>query len=59
MLLSWTNSGQIYTLVTELPGLGLESCFICHTDADGRPLIRAIGRPPARPRSPDHDPAGQ
>jgi len=48
-LLSWTNSGQIYTLATELPGLGLESCFICHTDADRRRLIRAIERPPAPP----------
>jgi anti-sigma factor RsiW len=43
-LLSWTNSGQIYTLVSELPALGLDSCFICHTDAERRRLIRRIGQ---------------
>jgi anti-sigma factor RsiW len=42
-VLSWTNSGQIYTLVSELPALGLDSCFICHTDAERRRLIRRIG----------------
>lgn len=42
-ILSWTNSGQIYTLVSELPALGLDSCFICHTDAERRRLIRRIG----------------
>jgi len=42
--LSWTNSGQAYTLVSELPGLGLESCLLCHTDPSRRALIRRIGR---------------
>jgi hypothetical protein len=41
-VLTWTSSGQVYTLVSVLPGLGLESCHICHTDAKRRRLIREI-----------------
>lgn len=42
-LLSWTNSGQVYTLASRLPGHALESCFVCHADPARRRLIRGIG----------------
>lgn len=42
--LTWTNSGQVYTLVSELPGLGLDGCHVCHTDRKRRALIRSIGQ---------------
>jgi hypothetical protein len=43
-LLTWTNSGQLYTLASSLGGAGLEGCFVCHTDAKRRRLIREIGQ---------------
>jgi hypothetical protein len=45
-LLSWTNSGQVYTLASRLPGHALESCFVCHADAERRRLIRSIDARP-------------
>jgi anti-sigma factor RsiW len=38
-ILSWKSSGEVYTLVSDLPGKGMQSCFICHTDATRRRLI--------------------
>lgn len=51
-LLSWTNSGQVYALVSVLPGPGLESCFVCHTDPRRRALIRNVGSLPAPSSAP-------
>jgi hypothetical protein len=41
-LLSWTNSGQAYTLVSELPGGGQQACLVCHTDPKRRALIASL-----------------
>jgi anti-sigma factor RsiW len=41
-LLSWTNSGQAYTLVSELPGGGQQACLVCHTDAKRQALIASL-----------------
>ena len=41
-LLSWTNSGQAYTLVSELPGGGQRACLVCHTDPRRRALIASL-----------------
>lgn len=41
-LLSWTNSGNAYTLVSELPGLGQRACLVCHTDPARRRLIEGL-----------------
>ena len=41
-LLTWTNSGQVYALVSELPGYGQQACFVCHTDAARRATIEAL-----------------
>jgi anti-sigma factor RsiW len=49
-ILAWTSGGQSYALASELPGLGLDGCFVCHTDARRRDLIRGLGRPGASPR---------
>jgi hypothetical protein len=38
-LLSWTNAGQAYTLVSDLPGYGQQACFVCHTDPRRREAI--------------------
>lgn len=40
--LTWNTSGQVYTLVSELPGYGQESCFLCHTAPEFRDRIRAM-----------------
>lgn len=42
-LLTWTNSGKAYTLVSDLPELGQRACLICHTDAARRRLVRRLG----------------
>jgi hypothetical protein len=38
-LLSWTNSGQSYVLVSDLPGDGRRACFVCHTQPARRSVI--------------------
>lgn len=38
-LLSWTNSGQSYVLVSDLPGDGRRACFVCHTQPARRRVI--------------------
>lgn len=45
-LLTWTNSGKAYTLVSDLPGLGQRACLLCHTDERRRRLVAEL-RPPA------------
>jgi hypothetical protein len=42
-LLTWTSSGQTYTLGSNLPGFGARSCLLCHTDATRRKLIDELG----------------
>ena len=42
-LLTWTSSGQTYSLVSDLPQLGEQSCVICHTDPERRRLIQRLG----------------
>jgi hypothetical protein len=42
-LLSWTNSGQSYVLVTDLPHAGRRACFVCHTQAARRRVIDRLG----------------
>jgi anti-sigma factor ChrR (cupin superfamily) len=41
-LLSWTNAGQAYTLVSDLPGYGQQACFVCHTNAARRQVITSM-----------------
>lgn len=43
-LLTWSNSGNAYTLVSDLPGHGETACFICHTDPGRRTLIENAAR---------------
>ena len=43
-LLTWKNSGNAYTLVTELPGAGERACFACHTDPERRRVITEAAR---------------
>ncbi len=43
-LLTWKNSGNAYTLVSDLPGVGENACFVCHTDPARRALIVAAAR---------------
>lgn len=42
-LLTWTNGGKAYTLISDLPELGQRACLICHTDAERRRLVRRLG----------------
>jgi hypothetical protein len=42
-VLTWTNSGQVYTLVSRLPSHGSPGCLLCHTDSRRRAQIRQIG----------------
>ncbi len=37
--LSWNSAGQAYTLVSDLPQFGHESCYICHTGREFRDRI--------------------
>jgi len=39
-LLSWTRDEQSYVLASDLPGLGQQSCFVCHTNPKRREIIR-------------------
>jgi hypothetical protein len=41
-LLSWTNSGQSYVLVSDLPADGRRACFVCHTQAARRAVIERL-----------------
>jgi len=41
-VLSWTRGEQSYALVSALPGVGQEACFVCHTDPDRRALIARL-----------------
>jgi len=42
-LLTWTNSGQTYVLVSDQPRYGERSCYLCHDSAERRALIDALG----------------
>ena len=42
-VLSWTNSGQAYVLVSDLPAMGQQSCLVCHADGRRRRAIQALG----------------
>ena len=37
--LSWNSAGQVYSLVSDLPQFGHESCYICHTGRSFRDRI--------------------
>lgn len=39
-LLSWTRDEQSYVLASDLPGLGQQACFVCHTNPKRREIIR-------------------
>jgi RNA polymerase sigma-70 factor (ECF subfamily) len=39
--LTWRNSGNAYTLVSDLPDAGRASCFVCHTTEERRRQILA------------------
>jgi anti-sigma factor RsiW len=41
--LTWTNSGQAYALVSDLPQMGQQACLVCHTDPTRRRTIEALG----------------
>lgn len=45
-LLTWTNSGQVYALVSDLPGFGQRACLLCHTQKQRRATIQALGLTP-------------
>lgn len=42
-VLTWTNSGQAYALVSDLPQLGQQACLVCHTDSARRRAIETLG----------------
>lgn len=42
--LTWTNSGQAYSLVSDLPQMGQEACLVCHTDPARRRTIESLGK---------------
>ncbi|HXE91527.1 MAG TPA: zf-HC2 domain-containing protein [Terriglobales bacterium] len=46
-MLTWGTAGQAYVMVSDLPGFGQRSCFICHTDQQRRELIRRAQPRPA------------
>jgi anti-sigma factor RsiW len=41
--LTWSQSGEAYALVSDLPHYGQQSCLICHTDENRRRLISGLG----------------
>jgi hypothetical protein len=43
-VLTWTNSGQAYALVSDLPQLGQQACLVCHTDPARRQVIQTLGK---------------
>lgn len=47
-MLTWGTAGQAYVMVSDLPGFGQRSCFICHTDEQRRDLIQRAQPRPAR-----------
>ena len=49
-MLTWGTAGQAYVMVSDLPGFGQKSCFICHTDKQRRDLIRGVQPQPAGSR---------
>ena len=44
-VLTWSNSGKAYALVSGLPRLGLDGCLLCHADARRRELVRSLAAP--------------
>jgi hypothetical protein len=40
--LSWSQGEEAYTLVSDLPHYGQQSCLICHTDEKRRRLISGL-----------------
>jgi hypothetical protein len=40
-LLTWNSSGNVYTIVSDLPKSGRRACYICHTDIAHRKKIDA------------------
>jgi hypothetical protein len=42
--LTWSTSGQTYTLVSDLPGAGESACLACHTSPDFRPALERAAR---------------
>jgi anti-sigma factor RsiW len=46
-MLTWGTAGQAYVMVSDLPGFGQRSCFICHTDEQRRDLIQRAQPKPA------------
>ena len=46
-ILTWTSSGQTYSLISDLPQLGQQSCFVCHTDPARRRVIQSLAAAPA------------
>src|SRR5438309_1808527 len=42
-VLTWSRGEQSYALVSALPGVGQEACFVCHTDPGRRALIARLG----------------
>src|SRR5262249_46728966 len=44
-VLTWTRKDQSYALVSGLPNLGQQACFICHTDPERRQLIGSLQVP--------------
>jgi hypothetical protein len=44
-VLSWSNSGKAYALVSGLPHLGREACLLCHGDDARRRVIRSLEAP--------------
>src|SRR5262249_23700175 len=37
-LLSWTRDNQSYVLASDLPGVGQQACFVCHTNPKRREI---------------------
>ncbi|HSR54199.1 MAG TPA: hypothetical protein VLV83_25500 [Acidobacteriota bacterium] len=40
--LSWTDGGQTYTLISDLPGYGQQACYLCHLDESTRHKIENL-----------------
>lgn len=41
-LLTWSNSGKAYTLISKLPRRGERACLVCHADQRRRRLIESL-----------------
>jgi hypothetical protein len=46
-VLTWAHSGQVYSLVSRLPGRGLASCLVCHGDGPRRAQILSLAPSPS------------